>query len=226
MKKISTIIIAAMAAFAATSCGSTIYMAENYQIDDIRNVMMFEPVSKIETIGKKDIAVTDELGCIASENLVLKTFEESDRGLNILSVYSPDEAGRNQIRKDVENIFAQHLELNEYQRAGEIVVPANIDNILERTGSRYGMVVYCYGFSRTAANYAGELAKEFALTFVLGQYAPSSYKDKSNIYIYIIDSKENKVVYHDAYVGPDYNPLKPKHIQKQVKVMTKRMMKQ
>lgn len=43
-------LVGAAGAFKATACGSSIYMAEDNQKDEIMNVMLFEPVSKIETI--------------------------------------------------------------------------------------------------------------------------------------------------------------------------------
>lgn len=213
-----------MAAFLAAatclgSCGPAGHLYKGYRTEEIRDIMLFEPVSKIEIIGKGEMTVTDTTAGIASQNLLIEKLQTFDTGLNINAVYKPESNRETEtIRKEVENLYAQYLYSREYDEEVIYTVPENLDRILEKTGNRYGMAVYCYGFSRTGGNYAGQVAKSLGIALLtFGSYYTIPFKDKSNIHIFLIDSEQDKVAYYNHCIGPDYNPLKPKHIEKQFK---------
>ena len=86
------------------------------------------------------------------------------------------------------------------------------------TGNRYGMAVYSYGFSRTGGNYAAQIANGVGLAILtLGSVYTVPYKDKSNIHIFIIDTEQDCIAWHNHDISADYNPLKQKHLEKQFK---------
>lgn len=220
MRKLIILLAAAIGAVSLSSCGTAGYLASGYNVDAIKDVILFEPVSKIETIGKGEITVTNDTACVASQDLLLQTIKEYESGLNILSVYVPageEEAGI--VREGVESLYSQllHSQGGTFKTAS-FVVPPSLDEIIERTGNRYGMAVYSYGFSRTGGNYAAQIAKGVGLAILtLGSVYTVPYKDKSNIHIFIIDSEQDCVAWHNHDIGADYNPLKQKHIEKQFK---------
>ena len=52
MKRLIHILAASIAAMSLYSCGTAGYLASGYDVDELRDVVLFEPVAKIETIGK------------------------------------------------------------------------------------------------------------------------------------------------------------------------------
>ena len=220
MRKLIILLTTAIGAISLSSCGTTGYLASGYNdVDAIKDVVLFKPVSKIETIGKGDITVTNDTACVASQDLLLQTVKECESGLNILSVYMPSgEEEAEIVRKGVESLYSQLLHSQGSFSTASFVVPESLDEIIKRTGNRYGMAVYSYGFSRTGGNYAAQIAKGIGLAILtLGSVYTVPYKDKSNIHIFIIDSEQNCVAWHNHDIGADYNPLKQKHLEKQFK---------
>ena len=235
MKKLTLILVAAIAAASLSSCGTAGHLASGYDTEEMRNVMLFEPVSKIETIGKGNISVTNDTACLASQELLLQTLMTYDTGMNISSTYTSGED--EEIRKGIEYLYAQYLNtgyghdnpvsdtvfrVEPVTACMSFVVPESLDSIIEKSGNRYGMAVYSYGFSRTGGNYAAEIAKGVGLAILtLGTVYTVPYKDKSYIHVFIIDSEQNRIAWHNNIIGADYNPLKPKHIEKQIKRLFK-----
>ena len=220
MRKLIILLTTAIGAISLSSCGTTGYLASGYNdVDAIKDVVLFEPVSKIETIGKGEITVTNDTACVASQDLLLQTVKECESGLNILSVYMPSgEEEAEIVREGVESLYSQLLHSQGSFRTASFVVPESLDEIIERTGNRYGMAVYSYGFSRTGGNYAAQIAKGVGLAILtLGSVYTVPYKDKSNIHIFIIDSEQDCVAWHNHDIAADYNPLKQKHLEKQFK---------
>ncbi len=220
MKKLTLILVSAIAAASLSSCGTAGHLASGYDTEEMRNVMLFEPVSKIETIGKGNISVTNDTACLASQELLLQTLMTYDTGMNISSTYTSGED--EEIRKGIEYLYAQYLNTGYGHDSMSFVVPESLDSIIEKSGNRYGMAVYSYGFSRTGGNYAAEIAKGVGLAILtLGAVYTVPYKDKSYIHVFIIDSEQNRIAWHNNIIGADYNPLKPKHIEKQIKRLFK-----
>lgn len=227
MKRLTHILCVMIYTTIISSCGVSGHMAPGYNADEIRSLILFEPVSKIETIGKGEIRITDDTASMASQEILLQAFKTQDTGLEINSVYTPSETKQQEnIRKDIEFLYAQHLNSGRDHDGLSLAVPEYLDQIIEKTGNRYGMAVYCYGFSRTGGNYATQIAKSFGLALLsLGSVYTIPYKDKSNLHVFIIDSEENRMAWSNVCIGPDYNPLKPKHIEKQLKLLFKQFRK-
>ena len=140
MRKLIILLTTAIGAISLSSCGTTGYLASGYNdVDAIKDVVLFEPVSKIETIGKGEITVTNDTACVASQDLLLQTVKECESGLNILSVYMPSgEEEAEIVRKGVESLYSQLLHSQGSFRTASFVVPESLDGIIERTGNRYG----------------------------------------------------------------------------------------
>ena len=219
MRRLIHILAASIAVMTLYSCGTAGYLASGYDVDELRDVVLFEPVAKIETIGKGDITVTNDTACRASQELLLQTLKTYDTGLNISEIYSPESLGEyDGIRKDIEYVYAQLINAGNAHESFNFIVPEGLDRLVEQTGNRYGMIAYQYGFSRTGSSYAAEIAKGVGLALLtLGTVYTIPYKDKSNIHFFIIDSEQNRIAWQNFDIGADYNPLKPKHIEKQFK---------
>ena len=130
MKKFTLIIIAAMVAATLSSCGTAGHLASGYDKEEMRNVMLFEPVSKIETIGKGNISVTNDTACLASQELLLQTLMTYDTGMNINSTYTSGED--EEIRKGIEYLYAQYLNTGYGHDSMSFVVPESLDSIIEK----------------------------------------------------------------------------------------------
>ena len=96
-----------------------------------------------------------------------------------------------------------------------ITIPETIDRFIEESGHRYGMVVYSEGYSRTGGNYALEVVKTIGIGILTG-WVSAPYKDETHLYLMILDSDTDRIVYNRHCFG-EYNPLKGKHIEKALK---------
>lgn len=198
MKRLFILLLAAIGVASITSCGNNGYLADYCDIDDIRDVMLINPVSVIETIsGGDNFTVNDSLSQ-ASGALLLQTIMEYNSGLNISHAYIPEEADEKEnILNEVASLYIQ-VKNSSSTEIGHLTIPTALDNIIEQSGNRYGMAVIYTGISRTYGNYALEWLKGLGKSLLtLGTVTFIPYRHYGEIYIFIIDSEIDSLVWYN-----------------------------
>lgn len=203
-----------------TSCGTAGKLNDPAFIGQLKhNIVLFDPVSRIEVIGKDNLNTRSETASADAQNLLKDMVCTYDTGLEIDAIHvSEDLKEAYEIQDDIVALGDWYINTEGYDLS-YIDIPRTLDSIIEASGRRYGLVLYSEGFSRTGGNYALEIAKTVGLGLLTG-YVSVPYKNSSAIYLLILDSKTDRIAYY-RHTGGEYNPLSTKHIKKQFKRLFK-----
>lgn len=203
-----------------TSCGTAGKLNDPAFIGQLKhNIVLFDPVSRIEVIGKDNLNTRSETASADAQNLLKDMVCTYDTGLEIDAIHvSEDLKEAYEIQDDIVALGDWYINTEGYDLS-YIDIPRTLDSIIEASGRRYGLVLYSEGFSRTGGNYALEIAKTVGLGLLTG-YVSVPYKNSSVIYLLILDSKTDRIAYY-RHTGGEYNPLSTKHIKKQFKRLFK-----
>ena len=113
------------------------------------------------------------------------------------------------------------------KKAGLVIIPQEIDRILEAKGSRYGIVLYANGFDRDPKNYGKEVFKGVFLSILtvavtLGSAAAYFIPQKSllNTWIAIFDSETDRVIYFNR-LSEEVNPCKATDVDRHIRRLCK-----
>lgn len=203
-----------------TSCGTAGKLNDPAFIGQLKhNIVLFDPVSRIEVIGKDNLNARSETASADAQNLLKEMVCTYDTGLEIDAIHVSEELQEAyEIQDDIVALGDWYINTDGCDLS-YIEIPRTLDSIIEASGRRYGLVLYSEGFSRTGGNYALEIAKTVGLGLLTG-YVSVPYKNSSAIYLMILDSKTDRIAYH-RHTGGEYNPLSTKHIEKQFKRLFK-----
>lgn len=203
------------------SCGPSGKLADPAIIGQMKHniVLLFDPVSRIEVIGKDNLNAKSETASAEAQNLLKEKICTYDTGLGIDALHvSEDLKEAYAIQDDIIALADWYINTNG-EDLSYIEIPPTIDSIIESSGRRYGMIIYSEGFSRTGGNYALEIAKTVGIGILTG-YVTVPFKNSSSIYLMILDSKTDRIAYNRCTFG-EYNPLSGKHVEKQFKRLFK-----
>lgn len=202
------------------SCGPSGKLADPAIIGQMKhNIVLFDPVSRIEVIGKDNLNANSETASAEAQNPLKEKICTYDTGLGIDALHvSEDLKEAYAIQDDIIALADWYINTNG-EDLSYIEIPPTIDSIIESSGRRYGMIIYSEGFSRTGGNYALEIAKTVGIGILTG-YVTVPFKNSSSIYLMILDSKTDRIAFNRCTFG-EYNPLSGKHIEKQFKRLFK-----
>ena len=96
-----------------------------------------------------------------------------------------------------------------------------LDTLLAAQNQRYVLVAATQGFTRTPANYGGELVKSIGVGLAtMGMLVPLAVKAQSVICLFIYDRQQKTIVYYNHTPPPaEREPLNPAVVEKQLRTM-------
>ena len=213
MRTILKIAIAFAMAAGLSSCGAARKIAADAPFR--KDIVLFDPVSRIDIVGRQNLKEKSETVSADAQNLLKDKLCTFDSGVEISSIYVPEKLEEAFAIQDDIMVLAQWYIETDGGDLKYITIPETIDRIIEESGHRYGMVVYSEGYSRTGGNYALEVVKTIGIGILTG-WVSAPYKDETHLYLMILDSDTDRIVYNRHCFG-EYNPLKDKHIEKALK---------
>jgi len=141
--------------------------------------------------------------------------------------------GPSSVQKEEAVAFMRFITAKDKKLRGDYPIPGLFDELLESKGQRYGLLIYADGMSRDTKGYAKEVAKDVLLgvaTAVLTMGTMSVYGTSvycvSHIYVAILDSDTDRVVFYNSSVPRESHPLKPNSVRKQLEDVFKDFLKQ
>ena len=213
MRTILKIAIALAMAAGLSSCGAARKIAADAPFR--KDIVLFDPVSRIDIVGRQNLKEKSETFSADAQNLLKDKLCTFDSGVEISSIYVPEKLEEAfAIQEDIMTLAKWYIE-TDGGNLNYITIPETIDRFIEESGHRYGMVVYSEGYSRTGGNYALEVVKTIGIGILTG-WVSAPYKDETHLYLMILDSDTDRIVYNRHCFG-EYNPLKDKHIGKALK---------
>lgn len=181
-----------------TSCAQTRYIAQDANIPEINDILLFEPYTEIGLISHgDDIELIDSLAETAKNNLT--SFLCINSNITHVTEYANDTLANQYLL----NFFKQ-VERTPKNTLNTLQIPTVYDSILTANNKRYGMLVCAYGFSRTKQNRISQNAKAIGigvataiLTLGMGYVAIYPENSKSHIDIVIIDAENGNVIFQN-----------------------------
>lgn len=213
------VILAAVATI--YSCASMRYVSD-VEAAQARPMTLIKPLSHMEYIQSNgdivnDIPSSDEASQLLA-SLVQVHFPEISSVIDTHDV--KDEEGINYCLRALAGVNVKSLKSS--------TLPDSIKDLIMDDGGRYGVLVYSEGFTRDKNNYRKAVVGNVLLgivTAIISFGAVSMYGvpilHESNVYLMVVDAKEDRVIYYDKSTPQEANPLDSKSVSRQLKAIRK-----
>lgn len=163
----------------------------------VQEVAHFEHIANIHLVEKGDQMVynkeiSDSATIVFNNTLRMNSQVRISKSLS----YSSDEVRTN---ADVEIMKLLTIAQKDANLTSYSITPT-LDKILEENDSRYGLITFTSGFTRTNLNYNKQLAKSVAVGLLtLGMFVPISIQSTNNVYVMVVDSQSNEIVFYNKH---------------------------
>jgi len=178
-------------------------------------MVVFEPLSYISIIRKRDNMEFSDTLSNMSKRLWLDVVEQNRHRLNVSSYFIVDDIySKEKLQDEIRELFEEVESLDKFY---SIPVPPGIKSHLELSGTRFGMLTVTSGFTRSRGNMRGQMLKSIGIGIItLGMVVPLPVTAHSNVYVMILDNKLDEVIYYKASSMNDSQPLRVKTLNRQL----------
>ena len=207
MKKVHLFLLLSLV-LTLSSCGAARYYAGFTPGAAKEGMVVLGPSSVQYYIDKQNKEAYDDSLSTASESLIATILEE-------LNLPVTQRVQLDSVQKEEAIAFMRFITAQDKELRGDYPIPDLFDELLESKGERYGLLIYADGMTRDSKGFAKEVAKGVLLgvaTAVLTMGAMSVYgtsvSSVSHIYVAILDSETDRVVFYNSSVPQESHPLK------------------
>ena len=225
MKKVHLFLLLSLV-LTLSSCGAARYYAGFTPEAAKKGMVVLGPSSVQYYIDKQNKEAYDDSLSTASESLIATVLEE-------LNLPVTQRVQLDSVQKEEAIAFMRFITAQDKELRGDYPIPDLFDELLESKGERYGLLIYADGMSRDTKGFAKEVAKGVLLgvaTAVLTMGAMSVYgtpvSSVSHIYVAILDSETDRVVFYNSSVPQESHPLKHNPVRMQLEDIFKDFLKQ
>ena len=225
MKKVHLFLLLSLV-LTLSSCGAARYYAGFTPGAAKEGMVVLGPSSVQYYIDKQNKEAYDDSLSTASESLIATVLEE-------LNLPVTQRVQLDSVQKEEAIAFMRFITAQDKELRGDYPIPDLFDELLESKGERYGLLIYADGMTRDTKGFAKEVAKGVLLgvaTAVLTMGAMSVYgtpvSSVSHIYVAILDSETDRVVFYNSSVPQESHPLKHNPVRMQLEDIFKDFLKQ
>ena len=215
MKKVHLFLLLSLV-LTLSSCGAARYYAGFTPGAAKEGMVVLGPSSVQYYIDKQNKEAYDDSLSTASESLIATIVEE-------LNLPITQRVQLDSVQKEEAIAFMRFITAQDKELRGDYPIPDLFDELLESKGERYGLLIYADGMTRDTKGFAKEVAKGVLLgvaTAVLTMGAMSVYgtpvSSVSHIYVAILDSETDRVVFYNSSVPQESHPLKHNPVRMQL----------
>jgi len=215
MKKVHLFLLLSLV-LTLSSCGAARYYAGFTPGAAQEGMVVLGPSSVQYYIDKQNKEAYDDSLSTASESLIATIVEE-------LNLPVTQRVQLDSVQKEEAIAFMRFITAQDKELRGDYPIPDLFDELLESKGERYGLLIYADGMTRDTKGFAKEVAKGVLLgvaTAVLTMGTMSVYGTSvscvSHIYVAILDSETDRVVFYNSSVPQESHPLKHNPVRMQL----------
>jgi len=215
MKKVHLFLLLSLV-LTLSSCGAARYYAGFTPGAAKEGMVVLGPSSVQYYIDKQNKEAYDDSLSTASESLIATIVEE-------LNLPVTQRVQLDSVQKEEAIAFMRFITAQDKELRGDYPIPDLFDELLESKGERYGLLIYADGMTRDTKGFAKEVAKGVLLgvaTAVLTMGTMSVYGTSvscvSHIYVAILDSETDRVVFYNSSVPQESHPLKHNPVRMQL----------
>ena len=204
MKTIQRLFIGFIALILAAACGPSRYTSSSFNLSSVPEYAFIEPYSYIILYGDDGKGYYNEESSATATNIISNIIN-SER-FPFSDMVSADYDGENE---DIKNWMQTFPDVDP-SKADRLRVPKSLKKLLDKSGLRYGVVIYSYGYVQTKKGYQKEKVEKAAskvidtaiekLTGISGLTTPSRDYNVSSpygnvLYCAVIDGETDRVVH-------------------------------
>ena len=219
MKK--TLFLLVLVVLAVSSCATARYYGGFTPETARQDMALMGPVSSIYYLDENYNESFNDTLSIISETLITRLVDEMGVPVSGRIELNDDE-------KEEAFAFLRYLYERDWETLDTFPIPDLLDKALEAQGYRYGLVLVARGMTRDAKEYAKEVALNVLVDVALTVLIPGtavvpipSDSCYSQISAAVLDSETNRIVFYNATVPKEKNPLRPVPVQKQLNKLLK-----
>lgn len=193
-------------AFVWVSCGSARYYG-GANPSMIQDMILLGPVSTQYSINRENQESFSDSLSVVSEGIVRRLAEEM---VQPMTRTEPLDS----IQKEEAVAFMRFLSDLDSPGRGSAPIPILLDELLEATGHRYGLLIYAYGLTRDSKGIAKSVAKDLL-------WGGSAVIFASELSAAILDSETDRVVFFNNHTPADAtaHPFREKDVRRQIKAV-------
>ena len=219
MKK--TLFLLVLVVLAVSSCATARYYGGFTPETARQDMALMGPVSSIYYLDENYNESFNDTLSIISETLITRLVDEMGVPVSGRIELNDDE-------KEEAFAFLRYLYERDWETLDTFPIPDLLDKALEAQGYRYGLVLVARGMTRDAKEYAKEVALNVLVDVALTVLIPGtavvpipSDSCYSQISAAVLDSETDRIVFYNATVPKEKNPLRPGPVQKQLNKLLK-----
>jgi len=219
MKK--TLFLLVLVALAVSSCATARYYGGFTPENARQDMALMGPVSSIYYLDENYNESFNDTLSIISETLITRLVDEMGVPVSGRIELNDDE-------KEEAFAFLRYLYERDWETLDTFPIPDLLDKALEAQGYRYGLVLVARGMTRDAKEYAKEVALNVLVDVALTVLIPGtavvpipSDSCYSQISAAVLDSETDRIVFYNATVPKEKNPLRSGTVQKQLNKLLK-----
>jgi len=188
-----------------SSCVNTKPLTSAVLPEEVRDIQKFETISKITFIEQGNDGEVNERMSLEAKG----TFDDLLATYNEIPVtgkiYTTDTILQKRLDREIEFLCVAAARLRSIK---ELKITPVIDSLLQVGGHRFGLLTIITGFTRTGANYRGQVLEGAATGLLtLGMYSQTPIKASSSVYAMIVDSKDDNIAFFKVSYFQDEEPL-------------------
>ena len=219
MKK--TLFLLVLVVLAVSSCATARYYGGFTPENARHDMALMGPVSSIYYLDENYNESFNDTLSIISETLITRLVDEMGVPVSGRIELNDDE-------KEEAFAFLRYLYERDWETLDTFPIPDLLDKALEAQGYRYGLVLVARGMTRDAKEYAKEVALNVLVDVALTVLIPGtavvpipSDSCYSQISAAVLDSETDRIVFYNATVPKEKNPLRSGTVQKQLNKLLK-----
>ena len=204
MKTIQRLFIGFFALILAAACGPSRYTSSSFNLASVPEYAFIEPYSYIVLYGDDGKGYYNEQSSAQATNIITNLIN-SER-FPFSDMIPADYDGENE---DIQKWMRTFPDVDP-SKADRLRVPKSLKKMLDKSGLRYGVVIYSYGYVQTKKGYQKEKVEKAAskvidtaiekLTGISGLTTPSRDYSVSSpygnvLYCAVIDGETDRVVH-------------------------------
>lgn len=177
-----------------------------FRLADVHEMVLLPPVGVVRTISQGNAAAYSPAASADAGEALRQALLRHDEKLRLVGALPlPDTA----LRQAAARLTLSAATALERSRKRPLALPAPwLDSLLAARHQRYGLLSYVAGYTRTAANYRGQLAKDLGVGVLsLGLLVPLTAQHSTKVGVFIYDAQTQAVVYYKASWPVEKDPL-------------------
>ena len=215
------ILIVLLAVAALSSCATSRFYSGFTPEASVNEMALLQPVSRQFYLDSRNNEFYSDSLSLVSENLMEALTPAI--GVPVNCVLPLDS-----LQREEAAAFMAYVAAHDKRQAGEFKIPTALDELLEASGYRYGLLLYADGVSRDVGDYIGKAAFGIGLGILttiltMGMVSFYTYPTPavSLMYAAVLDSQTDRIVFYNLREYEDLNTTSEKSVRKQLSRLLK-----